>query len=424
MVGITTLRRAAPGRQRVAGMLASLMIALTLLAGGVAVALGQQEPVSSDALDELVMSLNQGATAQPTEPAPVDDEPAPAGNASANLSAAPDGPPALAQGLIYLTGEDVVWQVREVELASPAEAEPVTGSSRFVLQRTGVSIIRNDVTGKRTRLEKDEAYYAAAGDAYTLMASEDSRSVVWVFEVANSDEVGEGAFYLSPNIGGVAEGTYDLEFTHRLLDAGETTGFVSEGGPFLIMVLTGQVAVSDGAGAASLVSGDGRIVEGNATIEAEGDGQAVYVVVAIGASVSDTSAAAPAPTNTGDDSPGAGVEAPVVDQPSGNTSSGASGLDPAGDADNDYMTNGDEIAAGLDPNDPDTDADRILDGQEWSQFGTDPFVADSDGDGLIDGAEYDTTGTDPAVWDTDGDGWGDGDEFDAGTDPLDPSSIP
>lgn len=257
--------------------------------------MGQEDPASTPGAD---VPSDQDAEAQTTEPAATETT-APAGDtapsASANLAAAPQGPPALAQGLIYLDGGDVWWQVREVELPPPAEASSVAGSSRFILQRSGVSIIRNDITGKRTRLEQDEVYYAAAGDPYTTMAADDSRSVVWIFEVANSDQVGEGAFYLSPNIGGIAEGTYDLEFTHELLEAGGSTGFVSEGGPFLIMVLTGQVVVSDGEGTATLVSGEGRIVEGNnATIEAEGDGQATYVAVAIGASVSDASVAAPA----------------------------------------------------------------------------------------------------------------------------------
>lgn len=71
----------------------------------------------------------------------------------------------------------------------------------------------------------------------------------------------------------------------------------------------------------------------------------------------------------------------------------------------------------------DPDADGLTNLQEQDAE-TDPNVADTDADGLTDGAEVDDHGTDPLVADTDGDGALDGDEIDAGTDPLDPESLP
>ncbi|MEZ4279816.1 MAG: hypothetical protein R3F21_09415 [Myxococcota bacterium] len=55
---------------------------------------------------------------------------------------------------------------------------------------------------------------------------------------------------------------------------------------------------------------------------------------------------------------------------------------------------------------------------------SDPLDPDSDDDGLLDGAEFSAYGTNPLLFDTDGDGFGDGAEIAAGSDPLDPSSAP
>ena len=80
---------------------------------------------------------------------------------------------------------------------------------------------------------------------------------------------------------------------------------------------------------------------------------------------------------------------------------------------------------GTDPNDPDTDDDGRLDGEEvHSLRPTDPFDPDTDDDGLTDGDEHHVYGTDPLYADPDGDGFNDGEEIGAGTDPCDPNSFP
>jgi hypothetical protein len=58
-----------------------------------------------------------------------------------------------------------------------------------------------------------------------------------------------------------------------------------------------------------------------------------------------------------------------------------------------------EPGLGLDPTNPDTDADNVADGDEINIYGTDPLTADSDGDGATDGAELFASHTDPAIWD-------------------------
>lgn len=68
-----------------------------------------------------------------------------------------------------------------------------------------------------------------------------------------------------------------------------------------------------------------------------------------------------------------------------------------------------ELRAGTDPLDADSDDDGLRDAVE-REYGTDPLAADTDGDGLADGRELEEYGTDPTVADTDGDGFTDGEE--------------
>jgi hypothetical protein len=78
------------------------------------------------------------------------------------------------------------------------------------------------------------------------------------------------------------------------------------------------------------------------------------------------------------------------------------------DLDADNYADAQELDAGLDPTNPDTDGDGVADGDEVTLYFTDPYTWDSDGDSLSDGEELFGVMTDPLVWDTDGDGVGDG----------------
>ncbi|HTG43907.1 MAG TPA: LamG-like jellyroll fold domain-containing protein, partial [Verrucomicrobiae bacterium] len=102
------------------------------------------------------------------------------------------------------------------------------------------------------------------------------------------------------------------------------------------------------------------------------------------------------------------------------SSSAADG--PAGDPDNDNLTNDQEFARGTSPREKDSDGDTLEDGAEVTQ-GTNPLLADTDGDGLADANEA-TRKTNPLKADTDGDLISDGDEITLGTNPLDPLSGP
>ena len=68
------------------------------------------------------------------------------------------------------------------------------------------------------------------------------------------------------------------------------------------------------------------------------------------------------------------------------------------DLDADNYADALEWDLGLDPNNPDTDADGVADGDEITLYGTEPTVADTDGDGVLDGEELFGIFSDPLVW--------------------------
>lgn len=76
----------------------------------------------------------------------------------------------------------------------------------------------------------------------------------------------------------------------------------------------------------------------------------------------------------------------------------------------------------VDP-EPDADNDGLTNGQEVNETVTNPFDRDTDDDGLIDGDEVNVFHTSPHLKDSDADSAGDKCELDKGTDPLDPSST-
>lgn len=92
------------------------------------------------------------------------------------------------------------------------------------------------------------------------------------------------------------------------------------------------------------------------------------------------------------------------------------------DDDADGLSNADEVTAGTDPINPDTDSDEILDGQETGITHTNPLVVDTDKDGLSDGDEVLRRKTNPLNVDTDTDSLPDGDEVARRTDPLAPDT--
>jgi hypothetical protein len=308
-----------------------------------------------------------------------------------NGEAAPDGE-IIAQGLAILPKGSATWRVREFSPLSPADATSQSGDFSLILQREGVTVIRNDVTLKRARLEPGEAYFLAADDGYTLWQDGNRTSRAWIFETAAPDAevpAGSKAVVTSDAIDKWPGGARDVEMLRNVLRPGDFTTVPQHYGPALIVVTGGAVtANAKGGQAQQIKDGSGILLPGDVTIHNSGDGSATYVAVMIGQKVLEQSEAADqAATSAKTPTPAA---TPTPDLTS-----------PDADPDHDGLTNAQE-----------------------AQYGTDPQKADTDGDGMQDGREV-TLGTDPKNPDTDGDGASDGDEaLIAGTDPKDPNSHP
>jgi hypothetical protein len=295
------------GLRHVVAMATCALMIVTMMLGGARVVAQDtaSTPGAETEAGQGVAGLQPAVTPTPVVGSTSGEVQAPAtATGTESLPSAPTGPvasategdmgaPVLAQGLVYLTGDNVIWQVREVTLAG---TETVSGNARVILQRAGTTIVRTDVSGKRTRLEPGEAFFAAAGDSYTTAPEGSGGSTVWVFEVSNSNQVGEGAFYLSPDVAGYAEGTYDFEFTRYVVPAGGSADFLGGTGPSLLLVVAGSVEVTLEDEVAALSARDGLVVDSSAVIGAP-SGDAVVVAVTIGPAVTGDTIAAQSPAS-------------------------------------------------------------------------------------------------------------------------------
>ncbi|MGI9252325.1 MAG: hypothetical protein ACR2J8_01145, partial [Thermomicrobiales bacterium] len=259
---------------------------------------------------------------QPTPPAAVSQaEPAAQAAPPASPTALPataavaefaDGAPhlqAIAQGLVTIDGP-VIWRVREITL-TPAGVQEAFPAS-FMLQRSGVGILRNDLTTHRARIEAGEAAFLENGDPYTPIASGADPSVAWVIEVmpqAAAAAQGSGVMLLgSEPIPVYPPGMYDFELQRAVLLPGEVSEIPPHTGPALVMIGAGRVQASAiGEAPVPLAAGNGVLAPGALTVR-NGDAQpAAFVIAMLGDPVDDAAGAVP-----GQD---AGIAQPAPTQP-------------------------------------------------------------------------------------------------------------
>jgi len=207
-------------------------------------------------------------------------------------AAGPGFPAILAQGLVYTAGTDIVWSAAEKKLPAVANAVSATGQASILFQRAGNALIRNDVTAKRALVASGAAFFVAGGDSYTVSGS-GSSPVAWSFAIGNSTDVASDAFYESPKISNVPEGSYPMTLTRYVLRSDEEASIGPHTGPALVMVVSGQVEADAGSGPVSLAVNDGQLIANDGKVHNTGNSPAVYVVLALGGPVSDDTAASP-----------------------------------------------------------------------------------------------------------------------------------
>ena len=146
----------------------------------------------------------------------------------------------------------------------------------------------------------------------------------------------------------------------------------------------------------ALISGPGSGQSGSSSISMA-PGTLTSGVAREGANAVRAPEAAPAPAPVVETAP-----APVAETTVAETSEPAvadTAIATATDLDADNYADALEWDLGLDPNNADTDADGVADGDELNIYGTSPTVFDTDGDGASDGEELFGIMTDPLLWD-------------------------
>jgi len=193
----------------------------------------------------------------------------------------------IAQGLAIFDIEPAIWRVVESEPVPFDDAEEFTGDISFTLQREGSTIIRNNVTLKRARIEPGEAYFFSAEDPYLRYSLRGTPSRIWSIEYvavdAPDDEAGGEIIYKSDPIDRFQPGTRDLELVRNILLPGDVAALPSHRGPALLLGTGGTLTVSAGDASTTLGLGSGMLLPGDAVLSNASDQDVTYVVVVTGA---------------------------------------------------------------------------------------------------------------------------------------------
>lgn len=294
--------------------LLAIFACVVMLSGSLAGSVTAQDPApTSDPAQLVDPTLPQDTTPEATEEATEEvvetpaASPEPVSRSSSQTAqrvdpaTSPGAPAALAHGLAYYDGDDLVWQVEEIDVPVIAEASAETGQSGIVVQREGQSIVRNDATGKRALLSPGEAFFIASDESYTIMAEDDGSSI-WKYSLVDPDDVSSDAFYESPTLTSVRNGTYDFQLIRYVLQPGDTAELPENSGAGLVMPGTGETQVDHG-GQLSLLGldgshGQGQVLRQPTKISNTGGEPVVVFYLLLGDSVSDDSSAPPQNTAT------------------------------------------------------------------------------------------------------------------------------
>ena len=281
----------------------------------------------------------------------------------------------IAQGLAAFDAFPVgIWRITELKPlavdAAPAVTAPYYG---FLYQMDGTTIVRNNVTGKRTRLEPGEAYYYSAGDSYTRYREEDA-SRAWLIEIVPSDaneaDAAGTVIFTTGEIGTFPDDTRDFELMAANVAKDGTASVPDYEADAMIMVTVGSLQVTDSEGTVQMDAPAAMLVTGELELENTSGAPANYLIAKIGPSVGDVLPGVDEEAQSGETAEDAESQETPVD-------AGETDADPYLDTDGDTLIDTDEAVYGTDPTTADTDGDGYIDGEEVIVYETDPLDPNS-----------------------------------------------
>lgn len=350
----------------------------------------------------------------------------------------------VATGSVTLDEDSARWHVTR-HTAEEGGAEYSSPTQGFVLAEvTPVFVIVDGVHG--TRLAGGEAMSIPGGSNFvvTTFGAPDTFLFMQVLGESGDQLSGSTDRILTSASFSVSPAQFDASLIRDVLSEGEEGSLPGGTTPTSIYVHVGEIEVSSDRGTTNLFQGDAATFNGEVTITAVADGS-VYYAGYVGAELPAMATPEPAtpmpatPEPTEVPATPEPTEVPATPEPTEEpepeirtdipeyleTVEDPATLDPAAfaiDSDGDRVSDGVEIALGMDQDNPDSDGDGLNDYDEIYVYLTDPLSADTDEDGISDGDEVNTYGTDPNNSDTDGDLFYDGGEVIRGTDPLNPDT--
>ncbi|MGH2562461.1 MAG: hypothetical protein ACRDJH_25665 [Thermomicrobiales bacterium] len=343
------------------------------------------------------------------------------------------------QGIARLPDREMVWRLVARKAEARVNAGPTTHELGFVLATDEPVLLSNETADGLLEdvalLAPGESYLVADGTRQARASLGDATITYLALELAPAniaDRVGTGTLLFTSDPFVPPPGARDVDLVRNVLTFGES-GFLPDSGQSVVVLATeGAVdVVPSGGGGRTLQAGESAIFSGDVQITAvqpaveamrmpvaaltaplaQESTAAAYVVAVIGQEIPSLApsptatevATASATTTPQPTAPPAEptVEPAPTEMPPSPTPEPTATMGTPSDRDGDGLTDDQERAIGTRPDNPDTDQDTLLDGEEVNTYRTNPLDADTDDDRYSDGREVV-----------------------AQTDPLDPKSYP
>jgi len=258
------------------------------------------------------------------------------GGAAVVAQAPPDFAPAsggaqvVAQGVVALPEEEVVWRAVRGRAAGAAEAPFVERPLGFVLATGEPILLVDGATGAQTRLGTGEAALTAPGTEQQRAAFQGERAGYLALELVPAADPPAAAGETVLQTGEPFQpepGLHDLDLVRGVLTGEETSTVPDSGAGNAILVTDGAATVAGAAGEpATLLAGELATFDGELVVGVAGaggapgaDDQTTFVVAIIGPAVApvaiETPTPTPLPTPAAEPTPAAAEPTPAAAEP-------------------------------------------------------------------------------------------------------------